>query len=159
MNYLIDGHNLIGQLPDISLDDPNDEALLVQKLSGFCATNRKHRCHVVFDKGIPAGHSRMGNGKVKVYFAPTRSDADSIMINRIKKIKNSDQWVVVSSDNRVLDEARHRRIDTLKSTAFAEILKQSKNQRPAKPGIDEDANVKLSEHEVNEWLDLFNGAS
>ena len=43
MNYLIDGHNLIGQLPDISLDDPNDEALLVQKLSGFCAANTKHR--------------------------------------------------------------------------------------------------------------------
>lgn len=159
MNYLIDGHNLIGQLPDISLDDPNDEALLVQKLSGFCAANRKHRCHVVFDKGIPAGHSRMGNGKVKVYFAPTRSDADTIMINRIHKIKNSDQWIVVSSDNRVLSEARRRRIDTQRASAFARALQQSKNQQPTKPGLDEDANVKLSENEVNEWLDLFNGTS
>jgi S-adenosylhomocysteine hydrolase len=34
MPYMIDGHNLIGKLPDISLDDPNDEALLVQKLAG-----------------------------------------------------------------------------------------------------------------------------
>ena len=35
MPYLIDGHNLIACLPDISLDDPNDEAQLVNKLKGF----------------------------------------------------------------------------------------------------------------------------
>ena len=38
--YLIDGHNLIGQLPDLSLTDPDDEAKLVQKLTGFPRARR-----------------------------------------------------------------------------------------------------------------------
>ncbi len=32
MHYLIDGHNLIAQISDISLDDPDDEAKLVLRL-------------------------------------------------------------------------------------------------------------------------------
>ena len=40
MFYLIDGHNLIGQLADIDLDDPNDESLLVQKLNGWTSRTR-----------------------------------------------------------------------------------------------------------------------
>ena len=58
MTYLIDGHNLIAQFPGMSLDDPNDEAMLVQKLSGFVARS-KRRCVVVFDYGLPGGKSRM----------------------------------------------------------------------------------------------------
>jgi hypothetical protein len=32
MPFLIDGHNLIGALPDLDLDDPDDEARLVERL-------------------------------------------------------------------------------------------------------------------------------
>ena len=66
MAYLIDGHNLIGQLPDLSLNDPNDEAKLVQKLIGFAARQQK-RVVVVFDSGLPGGKSRLSTG-------PGRSD-------------------------------------------------------------------------------------
>ena len=37
MPFLIDGHNLIGRMPGISLDDPDDEARLVAQLRAFCA--------------------------------------------------------------------------------------------------------------------------
>ena len=121
MPYLIDGHNLIGQLPDISLDDPNDEALLVQKLTAFVARTGK-RCVVVFDYGLPGGRSRMSTRAVQVVFASQRSTADRVMIERLGKLKDPRNWVVVSSDNDVLEAARLRKMQTLTSPDFAALM-------------------------------------
>lgn len=153
MTYLIDGHNLIGQLPDLSLDDPNDEALLVQRLIGFCARTQKN-CVVVFDHGLPGGTSRMSTRAVQVVFASGRSSADRVMIERINKIPDATGWVVVSSDNQVLGAARGRRMGTLHSDEFVRML-----EAPPKPVIDagEASDVSLSAQEVDEWLDLFGG--
>ena len=153
MTYLIDGHNLIGQLPDISLDDPNDEALLIQKLIGFCARTGK-TCLVVFDYGLPGGSSRMSTRAVQVVFASGRSTADRVMMERINKIPDPNGWIVVSSDNDVLTTARKRRMSTLHSDEFARLL-----EAPPKPVVDagEAVDVNLSAQEVDEWLDLFGG--
>jgi hypothetical protein len=43
MPYLIDAHNLIGQLEDLSLSDPNDEAILVTRLKAFCVQGLKRK--------------------------------------------------------------------------------------------------------------------
>jgi hypothetical protein len=151
MIYLIDGHNVIGQLPDISLDDPNDEAILVQKLVGFSART-KRRCVVVFDHGLPGGTSRMSTRDVQVVFASQRSTADRVMIERIGKIPDPVQWIVVSSDNDVLGAARGRKMQTLRSDAFAILL-----ESPPAPDIDvgENSIVELSPAEVDEWLQFF----
>jgi Uma2 family endonuclease len=151
MIYLIDGHNVIGQLPDISLDDPNDEAMLVQKLVSFTART-KRRCVVVFDHGLPGGTSRMSTRDVQVVFASQRSNADRVMIERIGKIPDPVQWIVVSSDNDVLGAARGRKMQTLRSDAFAILL-----ESPPAPDIDagEAPNVELSAAEVDEWLQIF----
>ena len=37
MPLLIDGHNLIGHLPDLSLSDPRDEVKLVARLQAYAA--------------------------------------------------------------------------------------------------------------------------
>ena len=151
MPYIIDGHNLIGQLPDISLDDPNDEALLVQKLASFVARTSK-RCVVIFDYGLPAGKSRMSTRAVQVVFASQRSNADRVMMERISKIKDPRNWVAVSSDHDVLESARLRKMQTLRSPDFASLL-----QAPPPVEIDagEAADVALSADEVDEWLDFF----
>ena len=120
--YLIDGHNLIGQLEDISLSDPNDEAKLVQKLIGFSARMKK-KCVVIFDRGITGGKSRMSTATVEVVFAGGNTDADRIMIARIKAARSVDEWVVVSNDRVVLDAARMRKMRAIKSKDFAQILK------------------------------------
>lgn len=151
MPYLIDGHNLIGQLPDISLQDPNDEALLVQKLAGFAARTGK-RCVVVFDYGLPGGTSRMSTRAVQVVFASQRSTADRVIIERIGKIPDPRNWVVVTSDNDVRETARKRRMGVLASDEFADLMKH-----PPKPIIDagEAADVYIPPDEVDEWLNLF----
>lgn len=151
MPYLIDGHNLIGQLPDISLDGPNDEALLVQQLISFAARTGK-RCVVIFDYGLPGGKSRMSTRAVQVVFASQRSSADRVMIERIGKIKDPRNWTVVSSDQDVQEAARLRKMQVMTSPDFALLMKS-----PPKPVIDagEQADVRLSEDEVDEWLAFF----
>lgn len=153
MPYMIDGHNLIGKLSDISLDDPNDEALLVQKLSGFAARTGRE-CVVIFDHGLPGGSSRMGTRKVQVVFASGRSTADRVMIERINKIPDPRGWVVVSSDREVMSCARRRNMSTLHSDEFVTLM-----QSPPKQVVDEGerSDVSLSDDEVNEWMDLFGG--
>jgi predicted RNA-binding protein with PIN domain len=152
MPYLIDGHNLIGALPAISLDDPNDEALLVQKLSGFVART-KQKCVVIFDQGLPGGASRMSTRGVRVVFASHQSTADRVMIDRIQKERNPRLWRVVTSDIQVLDAARRRGMAALTSAEFVHILQRP--EPPSRPGPDEAEDVRLSEKEVDEWLALF----
>jgi len=151
MPYLIDGHNLIGALRDISLDDPNDEAKLTQKLNGFAARTGS-RCVVVFDHGLPGGPSRMSTRAVQVVFASQRSTADRVMMERIRKMPDTREWVVVSSDNDVITTAKLRRMQTMSAVDFAALLKS-----PPKRVIDlgEAADVRLSKDEVEEWMKLF----
>lgn len=150
MPYLIDGHNLIGQLPDISLDDPNDEALLAQKLAAFAARTGK-RCVVVFDSGLPGGKSRMSTNAVEVVFASQRITADKVILERIRTTRDPRFWIVVSSDQVVLDAARRKGMTTITSTEFASQLRampkpKAQPEKPDKP---------LAPDEVEEWLKVF----
>lgn len=154
MPYLIDGHNLISYLPDISLDDPDDEGKLVTKLKGFAARVRK-KIVVVFDNGLPGGESKMSNHSVKVIFASSkRTNADNVIKERIRNQKNPVTWTVISSDNEVLDVARHYRMKAMTSSEFAVVLR-----RPIRLKSDpsEASNPYLSPDEVDEWMKLFGG--
>lgn len=152
MPYLIDGHNLIGQLPDISLDDPDDEAKLVQKLIAFTARTDK-RCVVVFDNGLPGGRSRMSTGQVEVVFANNRSNADRVMMERIQKAKDPGQWIVVSNDNAVLFAAKQRRMKALKSVEFVPMINPP--PKPRRKEEDRPVDIHLSPDEVEAWLKIF----
>jgi len=158
MAYLIDGHNLIGQLPDISLKDPNDEAKLVQKLIGFAARQQK-RVVVVFDSGLPGGKSRLSTGPVEVIFASQGSSADNVMKERIKHARDPGQWIVVSNDREVLSAGRARRMTTLTSAEFAPKLQSDptplKKKRKSTEDAGEAADVHVSAAEVEAWLKIF----
>jgi predicted RNA-binding protein with PIN domain len=161
MAYLIDGHNLIGQLPDISLSDPDDEAKLVQKLIGFSARQSK-RIVVVFDSGLPGGKSRLSTGQVEVIFASARSSADDVMKERIKRARDPGQWVVVSNDRVVLDAARARRMTTVTSADFAVQLRQpplAKSKHARSADAREADDVHVSPAEVEAWLEIFKAKS
>lgn len=135
--YLIDGHNLIGRLHDISLSDPHDEALLVQKLTGFSARTGK-KCVVIFDHGLPGGRSRWSTPAVEVVFASSRSNADALMIERIRRASDPAAWIVISSDQRVLAAAKERRMRTFTSAEFARQLAQK-----SPPALDKDDDLTL----------------
>lgn len=167
--YLIDGHNLIGQLPDLSLHDPNDEAKLVTKLYSFAARTRK-RVLVVFDRGVFGGRSRMSNGVVDVVFASHPLTADDLMKTRIVRARDPGEWVVVSNDRSVLYTARQRKMRTVSSSEFAAELDPdgslastrrksyvSPHDFTADPEDEQAKQRSVPPSEVDYWMQQFRG--
>lgn len=147
---LIDGHNLIGRLPDVSLEDPDDEARLVARIQAYAGRTGK-RVTVVFDRGMPGGPSRnLSRGRVEVVFAPTGRSADRVLRERIKNSRDPRGLTVVSSDREVMAAAERRGARVIEAGAFAGEL-EGPGVSPR--GIKESAD--LSPEQVEEWLDLF----
>lgn len=155
MPYLIDGHNLIACLPDISLDDPNDEALLVNKLRSFVAGGGK-KCTVVFDGGVPGGQSTMSNNAVKVTFAAAEhSNADVVIKRRIRRTPDSTFWTVVTSDRDVLNFAKRHRMKCMRSADFARFLRSNKSDGGDCGDLGEEIDPRIPDDELDDWLNMF----
>ena len=149
MPFLIDGHNLIGRLPDLCLDDPDDEAKLVARLRAYCARTGKH-VTVVFDRGLPGGRSELSGGGVKVIFASAGRTADGILCERIRRARDPRGLTLVTSDREVIATAQSRGAGVMRSEEFATRLAAS---RTGKVEVEKD--VHLSVKEVEEWLQIF----
>lgn len=158
MLYLIDGHNLIAKMPDIDLDDPNDEVKLVLRLRSWASAQRSRRVVVVFDQGLPGGKQKqLSNADITAVFASTGKTADSLLINRIRQVKNPREYTVVSSDQMILDAANQRRIATMRSEAFVQEMGVDKRLPSAasQPEAGAEAEPEISDKDVAHWLELF----
>ena len=162
MHYLIDGHNLIGRIPDIGLDDPDDEVELVLRLRSWSARSRGRRVTVIFDHGLPGGTDKgLSTSKVQVVFASSGQSADSLLIKRIMSVKNPRQMTLVTSDNQILRVAGERRMPVLKAEEFALKIKphvRLENGPESEKNLGEnelEVDPKLSDEEMQMWLNLF----
>ncbi len=164
MIYLIDGHNLIGQnqIPGINIHQEDDEARLV----AWLRARQPHlgaRMVVVFDGGIPGGRSLnlSGGGVDAVFAAQRRTDADTVILQRIRRAARPRDLVVVTNDTTLRDKAQRLGARGMRVDAFLARL-----QRPARgprasqeqPSEDEDPrkeNPQLSPEELEAFLRLF----
>ncbi|HET91913.1 MAG TPA: hypothetical protein ENN99_14425 [Chloroflexi bacterium] len=152
MSLLVDGHNLVGKLPNLHLDDPDDEAKLVLRLRSYAARTGS-RITVVFDRGMPGGRSwSLSGGGVDAIFAPTGRTADSVLCERIRRARDPRRLTVVSSDHEVIEAAQRRGARVMRSEVFAEQLEPPVAPPPA---VEEEREVQLSTAEIEEWLELF----
>ncbi|MBI1879799.1 MAG: NYN domain-containing protein [Chloroflexi bacterium] len=154
MQWLIDGHNLIGQMPNLRLDDPNDEAKLVEYLRSYRARTG-HRVTVIFDAGAgyrPAETKKVGG--VIVQFASHGQTADQIIVQRVRRVKNPQELIVVTSDRAVQQAARQARVRVLGARAFAQQLLPGSSP-PTEDDQGSQVEIKLSADEIEEWLKLF----
>jgi predicted RNA-binding protein with PIN domain len=149
MPYLIDGHNVIAALPDINLEDDNDEAQLVLKLRTWSSRLRR-KVIVIFDGGITGGSSAdLSSPDVHVVFAARfHTNADRIIRERLKSLRDARNWTVISSDLEVLDQARLVGAKVLTAQQFAEQLNRPTSPVPEKPDY-------VSPAAVDNWLEIF----
>ncbi len=120
MPYLVDGHNLIGAMPGLRLDDPNDEAKLIELLRRFCArTGRQVVVH--FDRRAPGVENPATRGGLTVRFVA--GSADAAIRQRLERLRGeAHNWTVVSSDREVQQAAERARAQVLNSQTFARQL-------------------------------------
>lgn len=149
MPYLIDGHNVIAALPDISLEDDNDEVQLIIKLRSWLGQSRR-KAVVIFDGGIPGGPSTsLSTINIKVIFAARHyTIADAIIIERVRALPDPGNWTVISSDREVIERAEHAGAKTMTAQTFADFLNQQITFDKEKP-------EGLGAGELEHWLDVF----
>jgi uncharacterized protein len=153
MPLLVDGHNLIGQLREVQLSDPDDEAKLVLLLRRYATRRRGGRVVVVFDRGTYGHPDNLNGYGVECVFARSPRDADRELIRRIRAIQRTGDWQLVSSDRSVVGEARARKIIVISAQDFARRLERLHEPRAS---LREKRNDRpLSRQEIEEWLRLF----
>ncbi|MGQ9548949.1 MAG: NYN domain-containing protein [Roseiflexus sp.] len=156
MPLLIDGHNLIAQIPGLHLSDIDDEAQLVTLLRRYVATRRGRSITVVFDHGIYGHPQRLNGYGVTCHFAHSPDDADTQLIRRIKAIARPHEWTVVTSDRQVSQAAKARGIKVIDSRTFAQILQQLVTPARRQPPANADKPEQPPDRsEIDEWLRLF----
>ncbi len=156
MQYLIDGHNLIGKMPDISLSDPDDEVQLILRLRSWTAVSPKRRVTVYFDGGIPGGKNiNLSSSQVKVIFASQGKTADSLIIAHLNRVKNPPEYLLVTSDQEIIKAATKQKISHMRADKFAQYMDEEWQERIPAPTVTDDDDRELSDAEVNEWLNIF----
>lgn len=151
MPYLIDGHNLIGQMPDLRLSDPDDEQKLIERLRAYLVRVGK-KGTVVFDKGLPGGAGKWSNNVLEVRFAPAPKTADDLIRARLRSEARPRELIVVTSDHELGAAARQAGARVIRSSDFARDEMQQKTQ------ADRAANDKalgLSADEAAAWEEEF----
>ena len=117
---LIDGHNLIGAMPDIDLAEPDDEWQLVQRLRAYCAEGRR-TVTVVFDSGAGAASEQaLSGGGVTAMFAPPGVEADRVIVRLVEKSETP--ATVVTNDRGLAGLVRAAGGQVRSATQFARAL-------------------------------------
>ena len=151
MPILIDGHNLIGRLPELSLQDPDDEEKLVGLLTSYRARTGK-AITVVFDPGEAfALASARRRGGIEILFAPHGSNADAVIARRVQKSRNARGWLVVTSDGELAGAVARSGARVQSAEVFAAELTGAIEEAP------DWKDRPPSPDEVEDWLDLFEG--
>ncbi len=152
MPYIVDGHNLIPKIPGMSLQDLDDELLLVNMLQEYCRIRRK-QVEVFFDNAPPGTPGTRNYGRVVARFIPQESTADQAIQAKLKRLGGEARnWTVVSSDREVMVSARAAKAKIVSAEDFAhqlmDLLKES-------PEGDLEPDSGLSSDEVEDWMNIF----
>ncbi len=124
MPYLIDGHNLIAEVPGIRLGSVDDEAQLIGVLRAYCERTRS-RATVYFDRGRPAAEAPASSGRVTARFVPSPRNADQAILRHLERLGgDARNWTVVSSDREIQTAAARAGARRVSSREFAGLLRQ-----------------------------------
>lgn len=151
MPILIDGHNLIGRLPTLSLQDPDDEEKLVRLLKSYRARTGK-AITVVFDPSETFALAQARRlGGIEVLFAAYGSSADAVIERRVRRSRNPHDWLVVTSDRKLAENVSRQGARVQSAEAFALEMPRPAEEPP------EWKDTPPAPDEVEAWLALFEG--
>jgi predicted RNA-binding protein with PIN domain len=162
MRILVDGHNLIPNLPGLHLGEIDVEKALIGLLQIYARQSR-HKVEVFFDGAPPGKAGARVYAPVTARFVSERTIADHAIRSHLQAMgAEAKQTLVVSSDRQVQAEARALGAKTQASDQFARELVAARGEPPkptrgaAKSGAKKQTiEPPLPQDQVQEWLDLF----
>ncbi len=155
MPYIIDGYNLLHFIQKASDDFGAITDVRLCRIISRYLKLIDEKGEIVFDGTGPRDKSGFDNiSNVEVFFAGLRSDADTVIEDKIKANTAPKRLTIVSSDRRLRDAARKRKATAVKSQVFWDNLCK---QLARKKTITEPIGKRrgLSEGETDQWLKIF----
>ncbi len=151
MPFLIDGHNLIPKIPNLSLSAIDDETHLIELLQDFCRLNQKD-AEIFFDNAPPGQSRKLKKGRITVNFVRQGRTADTAIEDRLTQLGNSARnWTVVSSDRAVQASARQFRAYVMSSEKFSDLLENMGR----KESTNSSGEGNLPVIDVEDWIKFF----
>lgn len=126
MAYIIDGHNLIGILPNISLAQPDDEARLLDLLLSY-RTRGAGDMVVFFDSNpLTPTHHPSHSAKpiaskpgIDVHYAAHGKSADDAIVDFLRASRQPGQYAVVTNDAGLIVRVKGLGASVLRANEFS----------------------------------------
>ena len=136
MSLIIDGHNLIGILPDIHLDQPDDEIRLLERLRAYRAWSGGRSMIVFFDsspvriagQAMQSQFSDLSSPGIQVRFADPGQTADDAIVAYLRGRAQPGQYAVVTNDRGLSWRVRDAGASVLSGSEFAARLTPIRRQ-------------------------------
>lgn len=145
---IIDGHNLIGALPNLSLSDPNCKDKLLELLNSFYEIINE-RIIIVFDGSDFLNAEKYCRNKLEVRYPPKDESADFIIKKLIEKYKYNMGVKLITSDNELKFLAKRRGLITRPSRQFGYEISATISRSQL------DTGKYLAPISTNEWMEYF----
>ncbi len=155
---IIDGHNLLWAVWGAREGPERISDLQLCRLVGWYLAQIGETGEIVFDGPGPRDKSDFGAIEgVEVLFSGFRTDADTVIGDKIKASTAPRRLTVVSSDRRLRKAARARRAIAVKSEVFwSQVQKESRRSSKASREDEPAGKEKgLTESETEHWLEFF----
>jgi predicted RNA-binding protein with PIN domain len=155
MPYIIDGDNVIGSSPDISLEDPKARLKLIYIIRKF-QENKKNNVTIVFD-GMPENGVQREDISEKfcVRYPPPGSSADDEIMRILNDFNYFKDVIVVTSDRDLRTFAKKKGAKIINSIEFYFQLKRISRIHGKKEETKKRIDTQLSDTEVEQWMKIF----
>ncbi len=155
MPYIIDGNNLIGCSPDISLEDKDAREKLLHIVTKY-QEKRKNNIIVVFDGEPENGLYREEvNEKFSIRYPRYGGSADEEIKELLGSYSDYRDVILVSSDRELKSVARKKGAKIVNSIEFYYKLKQAYRIDGRQEEKNKRIDTQLSENEVDQWMKIF----
>jgi predicted RNA-binding protein with PIN domain len=145
---LIDGHNLLGRSPGLSLSDEAQGREALLRRLGAAKGSGREEVAVVFDGNRPGAAQEDRFGGLRIVYSPAGRTADEEILRRLGK-GNPRDATVVTSDRSLAAQARAMGARAESCEAF--LTRIGPRSRPDEP----ESKPQPSPAEVETWLALF----
>ncbi|MEW6487456.1 MAG: NYN domain-containing protein [Thermodesulfobacteriota bacterium] len=148
---LLDGHNLIGRTPGLSLDREDEAREFLLRRIGAARGSGRRQVVVVFDGNRPGSAKEGAFGGLRVVYSPEGRSADEEILRRVAR-GHRGQATVVTSDRQLAQRALDLGAGVESCESFLSRLERDAAvRRESAPS----AAACLAPSEVEAWLQVF----
>lgn len=150
---LLDGHNLIGRTPGLSLEREEEGREILLRRVGAAWGSGRRQVVVIFDGNRPGSAKETAFGGLRVVYSPEGRSADEEILRRVARSRRG-QATVVTSDRRLAQRALDLGAGVESCESFLSRLERDaagRGERAPPPS------PSLAPDEVEAWLQMFRG--